>query len=105
MVPEDLVKKVETQYLKIIIANLKSGSMAMVLAKETAQLFLTYLPFTSIEDMRAKLNSFWSKYPVFQTLELIVATHEESKKTEETLEKMRTLMNNNQIDEALNLAK
>ena len=102
---DEYVKDVEIEFLRIIAKLLENGEMELEDAQNSCKLFLTFLPFHSVEDMRQKLRSMSEQYPSMKELEVYELGKNETAKTDEVLEKMRGLMKNNQIDEALQLVQ
>lgn len=101
----EFVKKIETDYLKMVADCLRKGKIDFKTAKESAKELLTLFPFTSYEDMQTKIQQFTQKYTQFDKLYVNFLSYEEEAKTQELIEKMRVLMKSNKIDEALHIAK
>lgn len=106
MVPSDaFLKKVENDYLLLIATLLRTGEIDFATAKKSAQEMLTLLPFTTYEDMQTKLKQFTEKYKTLRKLYISFLKDLEQDKTNHLIERMRGLMKDNKIDEALQLAK
>jgi hypothetical protein len=102
---EDYIKDVEIEFLRIVAKLLENGDFEIVDARTCAQFFLSLSPFQTVEDLRNKLQQLSSKYPDFKELEVYEMGKSEEAKTDEVLEKMRGLMKNGEIDEALQLTQ
>lgn len=102
---DDFIKDVELQYLRLVSEALKKGDMDITTAKSSAQEFLKLLPFAHMDDMKLKLQQYCMKYPAISSLTVYIMQKMEESKTSDVLEKMRTLMKSNQIDDALKLAQ
>lgn len=98
---QNLIKSIEKEFLKIIIDNLRNGTLKLSEAKENAKSFLDLLPFASFEDIKKKIGNFVLKYPLYQKIYLSVLNIEEEVKTQSLLNRMRSLLKENKIDEAL----
>lgn len=98
-----IIDTIETDFLKIIIRHLKSGKIKLNQAKEITKEFLSLLPFGSDENLRDKLKAFTDKYDNFKPIYISILKMEEGKKTNEILTKMRGLIKENKVDEALKL--
>lgn len=102
---EELIKEFELEYLHIIIKLLESGEITVDEAKASAVYYLTLLPYTDMNNLQTKTTGFIEKYPWTAKLNIFLMNKLETHKTKDVLEKMRTLMNDNKIDEALQVAK
>lgn len=103
--PDSLIKDVEVEYLRQLTKLLKEGKADRVLARASAQAFLKILPFADDNDMLLKIGNYGEEFPLFARLHVYALGLIEETKTKEVLEKMRNLMKNDHIDEALSLAK
>ena len=101
---EKIANSIELEYLKILSIFLKSGQINVDKARETTQEFLLLLPFKDFDDIKTKINQFLVKNKEFKDLQIILLRKIEESKTTNILERMRSLMKSNKIDEALNLA-
>lgn len=101
----EMVKKVDIEYLRILSSLLKTGQMKASEAKKNAQAFLELLPFETYDTMKAKITSFTTIHPQFNALKIILMQIEEEDKTQDVLGKMRSLMQENKLDEVVDMAK
>src|SRR6187401_3290097 len=101
----ELEKRIEIEYLRVIADLLQKDELTVEVAKQSANDFLALLPFNDFADMEAKLKNFIDKYPQLVNLEVILLQSKEDTKTKVLLEKMRDLMKNNKVNEAIQLAK
>lgn len=102
---EEIKNIVETDYLKLLSQYLKTGKISLPEAKEVTKEFLSLLPFVDIKDLQAKLKSFTEKHPEFNQVYITFLKKEDLEKTAELVGKMKVLVKENKIDEALNLIK
>ncbi len=102
---EEIKNIVETDYLKLLSQYLKTGKIKLSEAKEVTKEFLALLPFADIEDMQTKLKSFTEKHPEFNQVYITFLNKEDLEKTADLVGKMKVLIRENKIDEALNLIK
>lgn len=84
---------------------LKEGKIDRNRAKNSAQAFLKLLPFENDNDLLLKLATFGNEFPLFTNLHVYGLGLIEEQKTKEVLEKMRHLMKNDSIDQAINLVQ
>lgn len=102
---EDFVKRIEIQYLAILLELSQAKQITRAQAKGSAQLLLSYLPFHDEEDIKHKLGNFKEIYPMFMKLYTYLLNELEKESTKDVLEKMRHLMNNEDVDSAIKLAE
>lgn len=102
---QEFVKTIEIEYLRCVSELLKSGAMDLPTAKASAKEFLTYVPFSSVDDMRGKIQKFISTYPALNIFHVRFLTHVEDEHTKGVLEQMRHHLKNNDIDAALQLVQ
>lgn len=102
---KEFIKLIEVEYLKAIARLLKNNQMNAARAKESAQAFLRLIPFSNYEDLEIKIKTFVEQYPELKHLEIMVLKNREEQKTKLVIDKMQTLMHNNQIDDAIQVAK
>ena len=103
--PEGFIREIEIQYLRILAEMLKMGKIDVPTARASAKQYLTYLPFSSPEDLMTKMNDYVMAFPMLGKYHLHVAHEVEDIKTKHVLAKMRHMMKNDNIDEAISLAK
>lgn len=102
---EEFIKDFEIEYLKIIVKLLNSSELKVEEAKDSAVNYLPLLPFSDMNDLQEKTKKFIEKYPWAQGLNIFILKKIEDSKTSDVLNKMRSLMRGNKIDEALAVAK
>lgn len=102
---EEIKNIVETDFLKLLSQYLKTGKVKLQEAKEITKEFLALLPFIDEEDMQTKLKSFTEKYPEFNQVYITFLKKEDLEKTADIVGKMKVLIKENKIDEALSLIK
>ncbi|CAN5158139.1 hypothetical protein BH09PAT2_BH09PAT2_10720 [soil metagenome] len=102
---KDFVKKIEIQYLHLVLDFIRAKKISVAIAKSSAQLILTYLPFKDSEDMKHKLSNFKEIFPTFVPLYNYFLDELEKENTQDVLAKMRHLMKNEDIDSALKLTE
>lgn len=100
-----ITHQTETDFLKIVIRQLKSGKMSLDQAKIIAKEFLALLPFEDEKSLEEKLKPFTDKYIDFKPLYISILKDEEEKQVSDLLSKMREYMKDDKIDEALELVK
>ncbi len=104
-VEQALLDKVENEMLLKIINLLDSGTYTLEKAQEAAREYLTLTPFKDPEDFHAKLKAFTDKHIDLKIMYLTLLNFDEEKKTGDLLLKMRSLMKDNKIEEALKMAQ
>jgi len=97
--------QIEYLFLKKIIAGLRDGSISVAKAKEYANVFLSIEPFTSIEDAYNKTNQFVAKHSEFTIIKDYMDAFEKEKDVAAKIDKMREHIKQNNLDEALQVAK
>lgn len=102
---EKIKGHLEYLFLKAIIQGLREESISVDDSRVFAQEFLSGEPFTSIQDAEKKAAYFASKNPVFESLITYLHAYDKEKHIDETVEKMRFYIKNNNLDEALKVAK
>lgn len=100
---DEFIKTIEIEYLKLLVALLKDGKINRKIAKESAKTYLSLLPFSSDEDLQTKVKRFVEMYPMTDKYQVIVMDAIEKMKTAQVLDKMRTHLKNDNIEEAINL--
>lgn len=105
---KDELKKItdhlEYLFIKKIIEGLKDESISIPSAKNYAIVFRNLEPFNSVEDAKKKMNKFADQIPIFNQLKDYTNAYHTEQKLGAVIEKMRDFMQNNQIDEALEVA-
>lgn len=102
---EEIKNIVETDFLKLLSIYLKTGKIKLLEAKEVTKEFLALLPFTNKVDLQAKLKSFTEKHPEFNQVYITFLQKEDLEKTADLIGKMKVLIRENKIDEAVDLIK
>ncbi|MCA9372335.1 hypothetical protein KC726_05585 [Candidatus Woesebacteria bacterium] len=100
---EELIKQIELKYLKLIVGLLRSGKINKNIAKQTANFFLTLLPFNSYEELRGKIKLFTDQYPDFIELDFYSIKCIEEEKTQQLLQRMQSKMHEDDLEGAINL--
>jgi hypothetical protein len=100
----DIIDRIETDYLKMMMKYLDSGDMAVDTARASAKSFLGLLPFKSEEDIEEKLNTYCNYWPQFAQLRLSVKAAEDEVHSNRTIQRMRQLLKQGDVDAALALA-
>lgn len=104
---EDVKKitdKIEYLFLRTVIDALKSGAMTVEQARAHATDFLSIEPIQSIADAKDKIARFTEKYPNYKNLMDFVNAYDYEEKVSAVIEKMRTYINEKDIDSALQVA-
>lgn len=102
-VPEEIIKKIELEFLKLLSKKLAEGTINRQIARDSASYYLTLLPFQSAEDIITKTKTISTKFPALDSYPVYVLGEIEELKTQHVLEKMRSHMKKNEVDEAINL--
>lgn len=101
----ELSHKIELHYLHMLLDLLQRQKIDMNIARNSAQLILSYLPFKDTEDIKHKLSNLESIYPALAPLHTYALKEIEILDTQDVLVKMRDLMKNKDIDSALELTQ
>src|SRR3989344_6410771 len=88
-VEQELIDKVEREMLLRFINLLDSDTYTVEKAQTIAAEYLTLLPFKNKEDFHDKVKLFTDKYPEIKEMYITLLNHDEEKKTENLLTKMR----------------
>ena len=102
---QEIIKLLEMEYIKILINNLKFGKMKLDRAKMVTKDFLTLLPFKDKDDLVLKIKTFTELQNEFKMVYLTLLKINEEQKSNELAYKMRELIKQNKIDEALKLVE
>lgn len=102
---QEIIKLLEIEYIKILINNLKSGKIKLARAKEVTKDFLTLLPFKDKDNLLLKMKTFTELQSEFKMVYLILLKINEEQKSNELAYKMRELIRQNKIEEALKLVE
>lgn len=100
---DSFVKNIEVEYLRLLANLLRKGKIDRQYAQDSAKEFLALLPFTSPDDIHDKIKTYTEKFEYLVPLHGYVVNELDKDKTHNVLAKMRTLIKNNEIDEAVNL--
>ena len=98
-----LTKKVEIEFLRLLAQLLQNGKISRQIAKDSVKTYLALLPFSSDADLLTKAKTLSQKFPLLDKYEILVMHEIEEIKTQHVLERMRTHLKNNNIEEAINL--
>ncbi|MBI2032377.1 MAG: hypothetical protein HYT09_01905 [Candidatus Levybacteria bacterium] len=102
---EKIKGHLEYLFLKALVQGLEEESLSVEEARAFAQEFLSIEPFTSLQDAETKMESFTSRNSLFNELIIYLGAYEKEKHIDERVEKMRFYIKNNNLDEALKVAK
>ena len=97
-------ERVQFLLLKEIIKELQSEVLSVADAKQIAADYVKLEPFTSLEDIEKKINSFCEKYGRFDPMKIHIQNVQEEEKIGGVIEKMNKLLKQDKIDEALVVA-
>lgn len=97
------VKNIEVEYLRLLASLLRNGKINRQYAQDSAKEFLALLPFTTPDDIHDKIKSYTEKFESLIPLHAYVVNEIDKNQTHTVLEKMRSLIKNNEIDEAVTL--
>lgn len=100
-----LTHQLEYQFIKTIINGLRSKAMSIPAAKQYAIEFLTIEPFVSEDDAASKISNFCQEHAEFNGLKEYMDNYNQERETTGKVNKMRKLIKENNIDEALSIAK
>lgn len=103
--PDDFIVFVEKQVIRIVIDVLKSRSATVEQSKVVLREFLKLTPFSTLEDMKAKILNFSKVYPVFQPVYITVLKYEDDYEKDHLINKMRKLIKEQDVDGALEVVK
>ena len=102
---EKIIKQIETEFIKILIKDLKAGQIKLEDAKAQTREFLGLLPVNDTNELQTKLKLFTDKYDWFKAVYVTFLKINEETKTQEIIMKMKNLINKNEVDKALELVK
>ncbi len=105
---EDLAKvtnQLEFLFLKRLARGLKEEKIDIPRAKALAKAFLKIEPFSSVEDAKAKLDSFTRQEDYFSNLNEYIEAYYSEQQKNAMIEKMRHHIRQGDIDQALEVAK
>lgn len=103
MIPNELVYQLQVEFLKRIALLIERGKIDLATSKVWAKELLALLPFTSLDDLKQKVQGFSTKYPMLENLPFMITKFEENLKAKQTAEQMTTLIKSEKHDEALSL--
>lgn len=101
----DLAEQLSDRFLKIIIRDLKEETIDLPTAKKLAQEFIALEPFTTVEDARPKIETYVANYPQFASIKTYIDAYLDEKKIANVVDKMKQHIKDDNIDEALKVAK
>jgi hypothetical protein len=105
MIPNALVHELQVEFLKRIALLIERGKIDLVTGKVWAKELVSLLPFTSLDDLKEKVQGFATKYPLLENLPFTITKFEENLKVAQTAEQMTTLIKSEKHDEALSLTQ
>ncbi len=100
----DLTKKLEYLFLRIVIQNLKDNYFTIEQARGYAQTFLKIEPLSSIEDAKSKMSVFGQNNEKFKELSTYVDAYVSEKQVESKVRMMRKLLKENKIEVVVKIA-
>jgi vacuolar-type H+-ATPase subunit D/Vma8 len=100
-----LTNALEHIFLKQIIDGLRHETINVPDAKKSAQEFQRIEPFTTIDDAKEKMNRFVQQYIQFGKLKEYADAFHSEQKVDAKIEEMQKHIRDNNIDEALRIAK
>ncbi len=100
-----LTEQIEYIFLKKIIQHLQDDSYTIPRAKQLAIDFLALQPFISAQDAKEKISLFIEKNNDFSDLIDLVTSFHIEQKTAEVIERMKSYLKTDRIDEAITIAK
>ena len=100
-----LNEKLESICLRIILTGLGDRSITVDEARHFSKAFLQTEPFNSIDEAKQKIYVYVQENPKFMSLKEYIDAYDEESHKDEKIEKMRELIKNNNIEEALSVAK
>jgi hypothetical protein len=100
-----LTDSLEYMFLKAIINLLRGKEITVKQAQQYAREFLKIEPFTTFDDAKLKMTQFAIKSQQFSTLTEYVNAYEKEQKVEAVINKMRQFMKNDQVEQAIQVAK
>ena len=104
-VASGVTEKVEREMLLALINLLDSDTFNVEKAQQVAAEYLALLPYKDDTDFHDKVKLFTDKYPELKRMYIALLNYDEEKKTDDLLTKMRGLMKNNKIEEAIKMAQ
>lgn len=100
-----LTHQLEYEFIKKIINGLETKNIDIPSAKQYAIEFLSMEPFESVEDANNKIANFCQEHKEFLNLKEYMDAYNRERSTHQKVNTMRKLIKENNIDEALNIAK
>lgn len=100
-----LTEQLEYLLLRTIIETLDKDVIGEEDAKLQATEFLKLEPFMSIEEAKKKMGDFVQTYGIFNKLKDYVDTFHDEQKINAVIQKMQKHLQNNDVDNALEIAK
>lgn len=101
----ELLDKIDTQYIQVLIDVLEKNILDEATAKTITQKYIDLAPYASYEELKNKINTFTQTYPQFERLMKFVNENEEATRTKEVVSKMFDFIKQNQVDEAIQVVK
>ena len=92
-------------FVKAVIAGFREKSLAVADAKKWAGELLAMKPFASIQEADEKIGKFVAGKEKLKQMKNFLDVYEEEKRLEAVIERMKTHLKKNEIDEALAVAK
>lgn len=98
------IDKVLQAFLTILISLMDSASITLKYSRTATRDFLHLFPSNSIEELHAKLKTYAEAHPEFKSIYIEFMKLRESNQTDDVLTKMRSLMKENNLDKAIQVA-
>lgn len=109
MDPQDevakLQKDLEYRLLKSLVEGMKDESIPLKEAKEIATVFLGLEPFSSLDELKAKMNTFSQQFPQYEEFNAYVTAFIDEKGVRHVIHRMQEHLDSSDIDGALEVAQ
>ena len=102
---DDLIKQVEEDLLKHIVANMEKSTLSVEQSQQLARDFLAILPAKDKADLLDKLNGLGQTYDEAKAVYLDFAKPYHAEKREQALSQLSQLIKQGNIEQAITIAK
>lgn len=100
-----LTHQLEYQFIKTIIHGLETETISVSDAKVFSTEFLALEPFVSDDDASGKIAAFYEMHKDFRAVKEYMEAYDKERVANGKINTMRKLIKENNIDEALSIAK